>query len=325
MKKTTKDVVKGVVHKAAPKSTYGTDPNDPWSARADIAENITSRRSDLLTKFYKSRGWNVDYITKNKKVAQSKTNEFIKWKQDHGFEEETNTVDEHIVKTDGEYELKSKSTGKNLGKYPTKAGAEKRERQVQYFKHQNEETLDEISNDLAKSYTKKAMFDTVTGKKDRNQGMVKAFSRLSDNNKPIIPKKEDVGDPKAAEQSPGDCANTPDDLSPKRSSRAAKMVKEIYSNHRIQEDLYDWEKDDKGSKSDKKEEKPYGQAPKSKKVDGVNDINDTKMKARLILKGGKTLTGQTRDTVAIDPMLKNRAGLPDYKSGKDTKPKEEKQ
>lgn len=42
---------------------------------------------------------------------------------------------EHIVKVQGGYELKSKKTGKNLGKYPTKAGAEKRERQVQYFKH----------------------------------------------------------------------------------------------------------------------------------------------------------------------------------------------
>ena len=42
---------------------------------------------------------------------------------------------EHIVKVKGGYELKSKLGNKNLGKYPTKAGAEKRERQVQYFKH----------------------------------------------------------------------------------------------------------------------------------------------------------------------------------------------
>lgn len=48
-------------------------------------------------------------------------------------------IEETIVKTDGQYELKSKS-GKNLGKYPSKAGAEKRERQVNYFKHANEDT-----------------------------------------------------------------------------------------------------------------------------------------------------------------------------------------
>ena len=44
---------------------------------------------------------------------------------------------ETIVKVKGGYELKSKKTGKNLGKYPTRAGAEKRERQVQYFKHES--------------------------------------------------------------------------------------------------------------------------------------------------------------------------------------------
>ena len=51
------------------------------------------------------------------------------------------TVSEHIVKVKGGFELKSKTTGKNLGKYPTKAGAEQRERQVQYFKHMGEESL----------------------------------------------------------------------------------------------------------------------------------------------------------------------------------------
>jgi len=47
-------------------------------------------------------------------------------------------LDEHIVKVKGGYELKSKKTGKNLGKYPTRAGAKNREREVQYFKHANE-------------------------------------------------------------------------------------------------------------------------------------------------------------------------------------------
>lgn len=42
---------------------------------------------------------------------------------------------EHIVKAGSQYRLVSKKTGKNLGTYPTRAGAERRERQVQYFKH----------------------------------------------------------------------------------------------------------------------------------------------------------------------------------------------
>jgi len=49
------------------------------------------------------------------------------------------TVDEHIVKSGSQFKLVSKKTGKNLGTYPTKAGAEKREREVQYFKHMKED------------------------------------------------------------------------------------------------------------------------------------------------------------------------------------------
>lgn len=40
-----------------------------------------------------------------------------------------------IRKIGNKYRLVSRKTGRNLGTYPTKAGAEKRERQVQYFKH----------------------------------------------------------------------------------------------------------------------------------------------------------------------------------------------
>jgi len=43
-------------------------------------------------------------------------------------------MQETITKTDGEYCLKSKKK-RNLGCYKTKAGAKKREREVQYFKH----------------------------------------------------------------------------------------------------------------------------------------------------------------------------------------------
>ena len=48
-------------------------------------------------------------------------------------------VDEHIGKVKGGYRLYSHS-GKNLGTYPTHAGAEKREKQVNYFKHVSEDS-----------------------------------------------------------------------------------------------------------------------------------------------------------------------------------------
>jgi hypothetical protein len=54
-------------------------------------------------------------------------------------------VNETIRRVKGGYRLVS-HTGKNLGTYPTHAGAEKRERQVQYFKHAGE-SVEEGVND----------------------------------------------------------------------------------------------------------------------------------------------------------------------------------
>ena len=52
----------------------------------------------------------------------------------------TEELDEHIVKKGAQFELKSAKSGKNLGTYKSKAGAVKREREVEYFKHLHEET-----------------------------------------------------------------------------------------------------------------------------------------------------------------------------------------
>jgi ribosomal protein L35 len=49
---------------------------------------------------------------------------------------------EHIVKVGDKYRLVSKSTGRNLGTYASRSGAERRERQVQYFKHMGENFKD---------------------------------------------------------------------------------------------------------------------------------------------------------------------------------------
>lgn len=58
------------------------------------------------------------------------------------FEGDDKIAIETICKVKGGYRLVSKS-GKNLGTYPSKTGAEKREKQVQYFKHTNEDSLEE--------------------------------------------------------------------------------------------------------------------------------------------------------------------------------------
>ena len=70
-------------------------------------------------------------------------------------------IDETIVKVDGKFRLVSKKTGKNLGTYDTRAGAVERERQVQFFKHQHEEVIDEVSVNTLQNYKQKASADAV--------------------------------------------------------------------------------------------------------------------------------------------------------------------
>jgi hypothetical protein len=94
------------------------------------------------------------------------------------------TFKEHIIKTGNKYRLVSKKTGKNLGTYPSKAGAEKRERQVQYFKHMGESSeehtkcgtpeccgqcdtaINELSAETLKSYKEKAKKDVTSRPSD---------------------------------------------------------------------------------------------------------------------------------------------------------------
>ena len=64
-----------------------------------------------------------------------------------GSLEESN-ITEVIKKSGKKYCLRSKKSNKNLGCYPTKSGARKRERQVQYFKHLKEAILIELSSIL---------------------------------------------------------------------------------------------------------------------------------------------------------------------------------
>jgi|688.fasta_scaffold585152_1 hypothetical protein len=99
-----------------------------------------------------------------------------------GLEESEETVDEHIVKKDGKYCLMSKKSNKNLGCYDTKAGAEKRERQVQYFKHMGE---GEVEEDV--------LFKPLS-KQQKSHGS--KFVRIKYKNKPLD--KDGIIDPETA-------------------------------------------------------------------------------------------------------------------------------
>ena len=72
----------------------------------------------------------------------------------------------------------------------------------------------------------------------------------------------------------------------------------------VREDIYDHEKDDKSIET-------YGKKPKMTKTDDKAGMGENKPEAAAVMSGGTTLTGQKRDVIEIDPMMRKRPGQPD--------------
>ena len=124
-------------------------------------------------------------------------------------------------------------------------------------------------------------------------------------------KEDTYHDPQAATQMPFDGANDPNDVTPPQykgkrliqMSKSARIIKSIYKNKGMKEETYDFEKADKSVAS-------YGKPPKMAKTDKKITDGD-KEQAAIVLSGGKTLTGDERDTIEIDPKMKMRPNQPE--------------
>ena len=84
----------------------------------------------------------------------------------------------------------------------------------------------------------------------------------------------------------------------------------------VKEELHDHEKEDKSIAT-------YGKKPKFEKSD-KDEGGEKKPQAAATLTGGTTLTGEKRDDIEIDPMMRNRPGQPDV-TKKDDKKKDGKE
>lgn len=116
---------------------------------------------------------------------------------------------------------------------------------------------------------------------------------------------ETMVEPMAATQSPYDGANSPDDTIPakrKQMSKSARIIKAVYKKSGIKEEMYDHEKEDKSVASP-------GKKTKLQKL-GIDVTTRQSPPAAAVLSGGKTLTGEPRDTIEIDPMMKMRKPSP---------------
>lgn len=313
------------------KPSFGTNPKDPWSAKANIAEEQVVSESDVLDRYLKSRGLNPEFASKDQKVAHSKTGQFIKWKRDHMIESETG-LKEAVDKRDTvtfdipflirvmEYAREDAKSDMDLHKVVAKL-INIRNKGVLSMKDYNfvvriRESLDLsemeslYSIDEADSKYGSDYQDTVksVGVKAKlgpmktvwvpaTHGTGGKYKVVPVNDKPI----KEYMEPLAATQSPGDGANSPDDVEPMdkgkkliRMSKSASIIKSVYKNKSMKEEIYDHEKEDKSVAS-------LGKKPKIQK-DPVG-FDSEKPQAAAIMSGGKTLTGEPRDVIEIDPLV----------------------
>lgn len=370
--------LKSVIKKgSSEKPSFGTNPWDPWSTKANIAEDA------MLDQYLVSRGMNPKHVSKDQKVAHSKMGQFLKWKRDRMSEavdrKDTITFDipllirvlefaredlktdvllhkmvERLISIRGRGTLTMDQYGKIIKEEAEALGesldadiiSEISSETLQRYKDKAMKSADELaskgqyekSNNRLLNHMKatgKQIDKTTAGiKKSLNreetvvevappgfEGTVKAMKKHKDIDNPWAlawsmknkgykshkkadgtPKNENYQDPMAASSMPGDCANSPDDVEPKNKnkkliqmSKSARIIKSIYKKKGMKEETYDHEKEDKSVASP-------GKKPKMQQVNtGLEEPQ-----AAAVMSGGTTMTGEKRDTIEIDPMMKMR-------------------
>jgi len=317
---------------------FGVNPSDPWSVKSNIAEGggldtylkskginpkfisrdtkISHAKSStylkwkrdhkfeevdhldedaMLDRYLKSRGINPKYVTKNQLIAHSKSGQFVKWKQDH--------MVESMSTQPTPYEMRHQALRKAAqSNRVVKKSDVKTDKLRKEENELDESALEKFRKDSAErekkhdEIEKKRQSDTAKGKEHMSSAIDRLEKHLN---------KENTLDPLAATENPVDGASCTDDaLDKKRQmSKSARMIKSLYKKHNMKEDTYDWEKDDKNQTS------PGKKNPKMFKADPKANYGDAKPDARAVLSGGTTLTGEPRDTIEIDPLMKNRPDL----------------
>lgn len=329
--------LKAIVKNAAPKAQYGKDPNDPWSARANIPEENLSewKQSAALMRYLKSRGVDPRYVTKDTMISHSKSGEFDKWKRDHMLETMTiqhSPTQERLHKLKKSIHMHKEIPSDGLRKeevdkkdtvtfdIPLLIRVLELAREDLKSDPDLHKVVEKLINIRDKGVLTMDDYDYVANIKEEFEitesdckcsMSPKEWEKLAQarsekwRRKQLKKIDEDkFQDSQAATQTVGMEING--DSQVKQRSKSARMIKALYKKHRMKEETYDHEKEDKSVAT-------YGKKPSMKNIEDVDNLGDNKPKAAAVLTGGKTMTGQTRDTVEIDPMMKGR---PDQKPEK---------
>ena len=364
------ETLKSIVKKnVGEKPTFGTDPKDPWSAKANIAEDAA------LDQYLISRGINPKHVTKDQKVAHSKMGQFIKWKRDHMSEavdkkdtitfdipllirvlefaredlksdillhkmverllnirgKGTLTMNEYgrIIKEEVEalgetyfgprgdkllavshaaYHAGEKEKSNRAHKLAMRAGEkyrsnpENREKAVRHImsgasadyntgkrwtgdsvEHpEDTNVISEISSETLQNYKDKAKksAEDLASKGEYKKSNDRLLNHMKATGKQI--QKTTASIKKSLNVEDCGCDVPPQDQNKKliQMSKSARIIKSIYKKKGVKEEI-------------------GGKKPKVQQIGGSEEP-----KAAAILSGGTTMTGEKRDTIEIDPMMK---------------------
>lgn len=275
---------------STPGSKFGTDPLNPWSTKSDITE---ASEQELLHRYLKSRGINPQFVSKQTKIAHSKSGAYLSWRKNHEF-------DESVTTQPSPFEIKRKELRKSVQAHKVLPSDVSSDGMHTEAKTIQGTALDKFRQAAAER--EKKHYELQQKQSKDGSGMSAAIDRLQKHLN-----RENALDSQAATEAPvgpGEIsADQPSMYRKKELSKSARMIKALYKKKGMSEEMYDWEKDDKAQS--------YGKKPKISKPeeDGKKSDGDD---ARIVVSGGKTLTGEPRDTIEVDPFMKKpKTNAPD--------------
>jgi hypothetical protein len=328
--------------------TFGTDPNDPWSTKANISEETleeggqldkyllskginpkvlslqtkishsksseftnwknrqvsedieTISEDDLLNAYLKTKGLNPKTASKISKIAASKTGDFEKWKSNHIRGGRLPVMKSEQVTTHGSPTLKRQRVldrAFDKGVPISSPGLNKEEvdkkdtvtMDIPLLIRILELAREDVKTDAELHRVVEKLIDirnkgTLTMDDYDFVAKLKESFQLEDTYQDSYAATQTVG-PENYSQS------TDDTETKKEPSNRVKVIKKIYKESRVNEDLYDHEKDEKSVESPRKK-----------------STLEKLPNASAILTGGKTETGKPRDDIEIDPQMRMRPG-----------------
>jgi len=264
-----------------------------YSAQNQIAEG------SALDTYLSSKGIDSKSLSRETKIGHANSSQFAKWKRDHMNEDMT------VGRSSGS-DIRSKQAHS-----PTRERADKLKKAMSHYKIKSVTTHMQLHGDKKEGNQMSAMTPEEVQMEAKKLSSYEKLKRgLKKGGFDIDAVDKKIADSKERQ------AKQRSDWDEYEKSKMKKEEVKTYMALR-KEDMHDWEKEDKSIKT-------YGKKPKFDKTDKDDNIGEKKPSAAAIMSGGTTLTGEKRDTIEIDPMMRNRPGQPDVTKKKDGDKKDDK-